>query len=273
MGKIRKGHGRDGMTTTLDFYLEKSREGYYFSERVAWSNHFFDKVRFVVKRVTCSQPDLPSFTKEGHIRIIIITPFIAGTFFQMDILKMLTSRLVLIVLCSLGIGGGVLTWGHSPSGQSGNTYGIGRAATQQEIEAWNIDINPQGKGLPSGKGSVQEGETVYLQYCAFCHGATGVEGPKNKLVGGAGLLHTNPPSKTIGSYWPYATTLYDYIFRAMPYTAPQSLTPNQVYAVVAWILYRNGILEETAVMDSQTLPRVRMPNRLGFVADPRPDVP
>lgn len=200
-------------------------------------------------------------------------PFKAGTFFQMDILKMFISRLVLIVLCSLGIGGGPLAWSHSSPGQSGNTYGIGQAATQQEIEAWNIDINPQGKGLPPGKGSVQEGETVFLQYCAFCHGATGIEGPNNKLVGGADSLHTNRPSKTVGSYWPYATTLYDYIFRAMPFTAPQSLTPDQVYALVAWILFRNGILEETVTLDAQTLPRVRMPNRAGFVVDPRPDVP
>ena len=152
-------------------------------------------------------------------------------------------------------------------------YSFGRAATESEIKAWDIDIVPDGKGLPTGQGSVAEGAKVFTKYCASCHGATGIEGPMPKLVGGQGTLNTEHPFKTVGSYWPYATTLYDYIFRAMPPTAPQSLTSNEVYAVAAWILFRNGIVKETAMLDATTLPRIQMPNRDGFSPDPRPDVP
>ena len=150
--------------------------------------------------------------------------------------------------------------------------GFGRAATESDINAWDIDIAPDGKGLPPGRGSVAEGKTVYKHHCASCHGATGVEGPMPMLVGGQGTLNTDHPVKTVGSYWPYATTLYDYIFRTMPFSSPQSLTPDEVYAVVAWILFRNGIVEETARVDATTLPRIQMPNRSNFVSDPRPDV-
>lgn len=95
----------------------------------------------------------------------------------------------------------------------------------------------------------------------------------DRLVGGAGTLGSQKPVKTIGSYWPYATTLYDYVRRAMPFSAPQSLSPEEVYAVVAWLLYQNGILAEDSALDAQSLPAIRMPNRKGFVSDPRPDVP
>lgn len=152
-------------------------------------------------------------------------------------------------------------------------YGFGRTATEADIKAWDIDIAPTGEGLPPGRGTVQQGAVVYASKCASCHGATGAEGPKDRLVGGQGSLATEHPIKTIGSYWPYATTLYDYINRAMPLTAPQSLTPDEVYALVAWLLHHNGIIPADAALDAQTLPSVRMPNRNGFVADPRPDVP
>jgi cytochrome c len=120
---------------------------------------------------------------------------------------------------------------------------------------------------------VKHGAQLYAKKCAGCHGPTGVEGPMVPLVGGRGTLATPEPVKTVGSYWPQATTLYDYIYRAMPYTAPQSLTPDEVYSLVAWLLFRNGIVPERAIMDARTLPAVQMPNRLGFVPDPRPDVP
>jgi cytochrome c len=152
-------------------------------------------------------------------------------------------------------------------------YGFGRPATDAEISAWNIDVSPTGEGLPSGRGTAKKGASVYAKKCAACHGPTGVEGPRDRLVGGQGTLATANPVKTVGSYWPYATTLYDYVYRTMPFTTPQSLTPNEVYAVVAWILFQNGIIAEGAVMDQQTLPKVQMPNRHGFVPDPRPDVP
>jgi len=153
------------------------------------------------------------------------------------------------------------------------TLGLGRMATHEEIEKWDSDISPDGERLPPGQGTVSEGAQVYARTCAYCHGPTGVEGPQNRLVGGQGSLGTNHPVKTVGSYWPFATTLFDYIRRAMPLTAPQSLSSNEVYALVAWILYRNHIVEETAVMGPQTLPAVTMPNRNGFHPDPRPDVP
>ena len=151
-------------------------------------------------------------------------------------------------------------------------YGFGRPATDADINAWNIDVAPDGAGLPPGRGTVQQGATVYANKCASCHGATGIEGPQTRLVGDQGSLTTDHPVKTIGSYWPYATTLYDYIHRAMPLTAPQSLVPDEVYSLVAWLLHQNGIIPATMVIDTQTLPTVKMPNRDGFVSDPRPDV-
>lgn len=151
-------------------------------------------------------------------------------------------------------------------------YGFGQPATETEMKAWNIDVDPSGAGLPPGRGTVQQGAAVYAAKCAACHGETGTEGPQTRLVGGQGSLATDKPIKTIGSFWPYATTLYDYIFRAMPLTAPQSLTPDDVYALVAWLLHQNGIIPSDAVMDATTLPAVKMPNREGFVSDSQPDV-
>ena len=146
-------------------------------------------------------------------------------------------------------------------------YGLGKPATEADIKAWEIDIAPNGAGLPQGRGTVQQGATLYAAKCAACHGRTGTEGPNDRLVGGQGSLATDHPIKTIGSYWPYATTLYDYIFRAMPFTAPQSLTPDEVYSLVAWLLHQNGIIQKDAVMDVRTLPTIRMPNRDGFLSD------
>lgn len=154
-----------------------------------------------------------------------------------------------------------------------SSHGFGRSATDAEIKAWNIDVAPDGTGLPPGRGTVRQGATTYASKCASCHGPTGVEGPQNQLVGGQGSLATDEPIKTIGSFWPYATTLYDYIYRAMPLTSPQSLTADEVYALVAWLLHENGIIPSDAVMDATTLPAVKMPNRDGFVQDPRPYEP
>lgn len=151
-------------------------------------------------------------------------------------------------------------------------YGFGQVATEAQVEAWDIDIASDGAGLPPGQGTVQKGRQIFLQKCAMCHGPTGREGPMDRLVGGQGTLKTSKPLKTVGSYWPYATTLFDYIRRAMPFTAPQSLSADEVYSLVAWILYQNQIIPEDAVMNAKTLPAVRMPNEDGFVADPRPDV-
>lgn len=151
--------------------------------------------------------------------------------------------------------------------------GLGRSATAWDIQAWNIDVSPDGQGLPPGQGTVKQGVQLYATKCAGCHGPTGKEGPNDVLVGGHGSLRTSKPLKTMGSYWPYATTLYDYLRRAMPFNAPQSLTPDEIYALVAWLLQQNGIVAEDAILDARSLPRIEMPNHNGFIPDPRPDVP
>src|SRR5262245_46184890 len=166
---------------------------------------------------------------------------------------------------------GVVSSGRSAEDRA--EYGLGRLATEEEIRAWNIDVAPSGEGLPPGQGTVRQGTQVFATKCAACHGPTGTEGPKDRLVGGQNTLATPKPIKTIGSYWPYATTLYDYIHRAMPFNAPQSLAPDEVYALCAYLLHLNGIVPQDAVMDAQSLPQVVMPNHAGFTSpDPRPDV-
>ena len=151
-------------------------------------------------------------------------------------------------------------------------YGIGRVASPAEIAGWNIDIDRDGHGLPPGNGTVRHGRDVFAQQCAACHGDTGQGGLGDRLVGGQGTLATSDPVRTVGSYWPYATTLFDYIRRAMPQNAPGSLSNEDVYAVSAYILNLNGILPDDATLDAGTLPRVKMPNRNMFVGDSRPDV-
>ena len=148
---------------------------------------------------------------------------------------------------------------------------IGRAAQENEIQAWDIAIGPTGMELPAGSGSVASGAKLYAVQCAYCHGKSGTEGPDHRLVGGQGTLTGKKPIKTIGSYWPYVTTLYDYIARAMPFLTPGSLTPDQVYAVTAYLLQLNGIIEADTVIGNENLASIKMPNRDGFVPDSRPD--
>jgi S-disulfanyl-L-cysteine oxidoreductase SoxD len=143
---------------------------------------------------------------------------------------------------------------------------LGRELKPEEIATWDITIPPDGSGLPPGGGTASEGGAVYLAKCAGCHGVKGVEGPADPLVGGIDTLASKKPVKTVGSYWPYATTLFDYIRRAMPYNAPRSLSNNEVYALSAYLLFLNGIIDPEARMDAKTLPRVKMPNRDGFVS-------
>jgi mono/diheme cytochrome c family protein len=153
-----------------------------------------------------------------------------------------------------------------------NHYGIGRTATAAEIAGWNIDIGRNGENLPAGSGSVSHGREVFEQQCAACHGAKGEGGVGDRLVGGQGTIASKKPIKTIGSYWPYAPTLFDYIRRAMPQNAPQSLDNDDVYAVSAYILNLNGLLAADATLDAGALSAIKMPNRGMFVGDPRPDV-
>jgi len=160
----------------------------------------------------------------------------------------------------------------APAADTG-PLGIGHTATPAEIAGWDIDVRADGKGLPTGRGSVHEGEKIFAENCAACHGAKGEGKPADQLAGGFGTLATSKPVRTVGSYWPYAPTLFDYIRRAMPFNAPQSLTADQAYAVSAYILFLNKIVPEDAVLDASSLPKVAMPNRDGFTSpDPRPDV-
>jgi len=151
------------------------------------------------------------------------------------------------------------------------TFGFGRAATTAEIAAWDIDVGPDGSGLPPGQGTATEGAATYAAKCASCHGRTGKEGPNDVLVGrGPFPSGTDTESRrTIGNYWPYATTIFDYIRRAMPSPAPGSLTGNEVYGLVAFLLAQNEIIANDAVMDATTLPKVVMPARDKFVPDTR----
>jgi len=155
-----------------------------------------------------------------------------------------------------------------------DSLGIGNVASPAQIAGWDIDVRADGQGLPPGQGSVREGEKIFAENCAACHGVRGEGQPADRLVGGFGTLATSKPVRTVGSYWPYATTLFDYIRRAMPFNSPQSLTADQIYAVSAYILYLNNIVTEGTVLDATSLPRVAMSNRNGLTSpDPRPDVP
>ena len=141
--------------------------------------------------------------------------------------------------------------------------GIGRAATPDEIRAIDIDAMPDGRGLPPGRGTVAEGAAVYAAKCQSCHGVKGAGGKFDRLAG------RDPGVRTIGNYWPYATTLYDYTLRSMPFLQPGTLTPNEVYGLVAYLLHLNEIVPENAVMDAASLPKVMMPARDKFVNDNR----
>lgn len=153
-------------------------------------------------------------------------------------------------------------------------YGYGTRPTEAQIAGWNIDVRGNdGHGLPAGKGSVDQGSEIFAEKCAACHGTFG-EGVDRwpKLAGGEGTLKADRPEPTVGSYWPFAPTLYDYIDRAMPFPNPRTLSPNEVYALTAYILNLNNVVPNDFVADKDSLPKVAMPNRDSFTwQDPRPD--
>jgi mono/diheme cytochrome c family protein len=158
--------------------------------------------------------------------------------------------------------------------ESPGYYGYGKPASPAEIAGWDIDVRgDDGAGLPPGKGSVIQGAEVYADQCAICHGAFGEgEGRMPKLVGGIGTLKHDRPELTVGSYWPFAPTLWDYINRAMPMQAPRTLSADDVYALTTYILHLNDIVSSDFVADRDSLPKVKMPNRDSFIwTDPRPD--
>lgn len=144
---------------------------------------------------------------------------------------------------------------------------LGRVVTQADIAAWDISIAPDGTGLPAGAGTAKQGEPLYVARCAACHGIKGdgqVGQTAPPLAGGFGTLTGDKPLKTVGSYWPYATTLFDYVRRAMPAIQPESLTNDEVYALAAYVLYLNHLVGDGDVMNAKTLPKVKMPNRAKF---------
>lgn len=163
----------------------------------------------------------------------------------------------------------------APAAQRPAGYGLGHAPSAAEIAALNIDVNPSGVGLPGGQGTAATGTATYAVKCAACHGPNGEGiGPNPRLVGtepAAGFAFASDAKapKTIGNYWPYATTLYDYIHRAMPLSAPGSLTPDETYGLVAFLLSRNGVVPATMVIDAKSLPGITMPARRYFVRDNR----
>ena len=152
-------------------------------------------------------------------------------------------------------------------------YQVGRPPTPEEVRDLGSAIAPDGTGLPEGSGTVAAGRELFAAQCARCHGPNGEGDVGARLIGGQGTLATARPIKTVGSFWPYATTLWDYVSRAMPFDHPGTLPADYVYATTAYLLFIIGIIGERDVMDQTTLPQVKMPNRTGFVPDTRPDVP
>ena len=163
---------------------------------------------------------------------------------------------------------------HAASGYGG-PYNFGTAVSNSEIAKIDIDAMPDGRGLPSGSGNYMKGKEVYTAKCLACHGSDLAGIPPTggaALIGGRGSLASGKPNKTVESYWPYASTVFDYVKRAMPFNAPGSLSDDEVYAVVAYVLGEANIFDKSATLDASSLPKIDMPNKDGFIADSRPDV-
>ena len=181
--------------------------------------------------------------------------------------RKISGKIFLVVLCFAACGA------LRAQTNSGKQTGLGRPASTDEVKQRDITTLPNGVGLPDGKGTAAQGELVYRDKCASCHGPNGEGVPPQgtQLVGGVGSLASDNPVRTVGSYWPYATSVWDYIHRAMPQNQPGSLSADDTYAVTAFLLSRNKIIDTSDVMDKESLPKVRMPNRDGFIPDARPD--
>lgn len=179
-----------------------------------------------------------------------------------------TTRRIVFACGILGLTSGLI-----PAQGYGDPYDFGTTPSKEELAAF-FSIPADGRGLPPGKGTYEEGQKVYAAKCTACHGdkMQGVQGAGEALIGGRGTLAGGKALKTVESYWPYATTIFDYVKRAMPLNAPGSLTDNEIYAVTAYILGEAKIIKKNHVIDAKTLPKVQMPNRDGFIGDPRPDV-
>ncbi|WP_097174550.1 c-type cytochrome [Stappia indica] len=158
---------------------------------------------------------------------------------------------------------------------SAGKLGLGTPATSEEVAGWDIDVRPDGQGLPEGRGTVAEGEAIFSEQCAACHGDFGEgAGRWPVLAGGAGSLSSHDPVKTIGSYWPYLSTVYDYVYRAMPFGNAQSLSPDETYAIVAYLLYLNDVVtDEEFELSKENFSSIKMPNEDGFIDDTRSEEP
>jgi S-disulfanyl-L-cysteine oxidoreductase SoxD len=177
----------------------------------------------------------------------------------------------------IAFGGALLLLGGTAMAQTPGYKNVGRTPTKQEVEAWDISVGPDGKGLPEGHGTAKEGAPIFAAKCAVCHGTEG-EGGKigPRVVGGIAdteTLTTLKPVRTVGGYWPYATSVWDFIRRAMPRDQSGTLTPNEVYSLTAFILAKSKIIQDDDVLDQKTLPKVQMPNRNGFVPPNFADIP
>ena len=180
---------------------------------------------------------------------------------MLDLVKWFISILIVFLLINI-------------SSASDRKFNLGKLATKEEIAGWNIDVRPDGLGAPIGSGTALIGEEIYTEQCAACHGDFG-EGADRwpALVGGEDSLASHDPEKTTGSYWPYASTMYDYIYRAMPYGVAQSLSHDETYEIVAYLLYMSDIIEEDFILSEKNIGEIEMPNRNGFLLpDPRPDI-
>lgn len=187
---------------------------------------------------------------------------------RVEVLRRRVAPVLAVGLVAAGLSGPLMAEG-------GGTYGFGRVATPEDIAAMDIDVMPDGRGLPPGQGTYEAGKEVYTAKCAACHG-TDLQGVKGTgaaaLIGGRDTLASGKPKKTVESYWPYATIFFDYTKRAMPFDSPGSLSDDEVYAVAAYVFAQGNLIDKGDVMDATTLHEVMMPNRDGFIADPRPDV-
>lgn len=192
-------------------------------------------------------------------------------------MKTCAAGLFFVIVLS-GVTDNTVSWAESGSNpekiKEQGHYGLGRPVDPAEIALWDIDVMPDGSGLPPGQGTVSDGAALYQQHCAHCHGVDGVGGSYGSLVGrleddAFPFANDRSIKKTIGNYWPYATTVFDYIRRAMPLEAPGSLADGEVYSLVAWLLYRNEIIAEETMLSAENLATIKMPSRNRFVPDNR----
>ena len=198
---------------------------------------------------------------------------------QAVVVILLTAASVVIIACGNEDAGSAYLSAIADAGEAAGTleglpahapaqFSFGAEASEMRIAMWDIDVRPDGEGLPAGSGTVLVGEQVYMVHCVACHGPTGVEGPNDRLVG-TEPWEDSPGDRTIGGYWPYATTLYEFISKAMPQLTPGILSPDEIYSVIAYLLYLNEIVPEDAVIDAESLPDIQMPARDRFVIDDR----